>query len=148
MNAYLTVEDAQDYFDERLNTDAWDDASDADKLKALKMATRAIEALNFVGEKTVDSQEFQFPRGGDTAIPSEILEACCELALRLLDGVDLDSEHDLSTTTDTSFSSVKNTYDRSIALEHVVAGIPSIQAWNRLVPYLRDAKELSVVRAT
>src|SRR3972149_1118119 len=88
MTAYLSESAASDYFANRLNTGAWDDADPADQLKALLMATDAIDRLNFLSEKADDTQEHQFPRLGDIVVPQDIQEACAELALRLLDGVD------------------------------------------------------------
>ena len=147
MTRYIEISDANDYFAERLHTESWDDASNTDKNKALSMATRAIERLNFLGVKAEDDQELQFPRGYDTVIPQDIKDACCELALTFLNGVDADMEHENVLIQGNSFSSVSNTYNRQIAQEHVVAGIPSPTAWKMLIPYLRDAKELSVSRA-
>jgi len=48
---YGTVEKAQAYFDDRLHEVAWTDASPADRIKALRAATRRIDALNFKGQK-------------------------------------------------------------------------------------------------
>ena len=50
-NSYCTLEEANHYFDTRLNTKVWTEASDEDKSKALIMATRDIETLNFKGRK-------------------------------------------------------------------------------------------------
>ena len=41
----------QAYFDDRLHEVAWTDASPADRIKALRAATRDIDALNFKGQK-------------------------------------------------------------------------------------------------
>lgn len=146
MTPYITISDASIYFSERLHTEVWDEASDTDRLKALIMATRAIDKLNFIGEQTEVDQELQFPRGGDSAIPAAIQEATCELALRLLDGIDADMEIENVRTNSSGISSVNNTYDARVVPEYVLAGIPSPTAWQMLKPYLRDARELSVTR--
>ena len=92
MTSYIEIVDANIYFGERLNTEEWDNASDANKLKALYMATRIIDRFNYRGEMTDESQEHQFPRGGDTEVPETIKEACCEIALKLLEEIDPDME--------------------------------------------------------
>ncbi|HPT70886.1 MAG TPA: hypothetical protein PLE74_01230 [Candidatus Cloacimonadota bacterium] len=148
MTPYITVVDAQAYFSERLHTDAWDDASDTDKLKALIMATRAIDKLNFIGDKADPDQELQFPRGDDENVPTAIKEATCELALRLLDDVDADMEIENTRINSNGISSIQNTYDARVVQDYVLAGIPSPTAWHLLAPYLRDSRELNITRAT
>ena len=44
-NTYVTVSDAEDYLEGRLNTTAWDDAMLSERARALLTAARAIEAL-------------------------------------------------------------------------------------------------------
>src|SRR5687768_4050443 len=92
VNTYITLEGAQSYFDTRLNTEAWDKASDKNKIKALIMATRAIDNLNFSGCKSVSTQFLQFPRNRNTEIPTAIEIATCECALQFLDDVEMEAE--------------------------------------------------------
>ena len=139
MGQYATIVEAQAYFDGRLNTDAWDDATDdAERNKALIMATTLMERLNFRGEKADIAQELQFPRGNDTAVPQDIKNACAEVALALLDGVDPEMEFDNLRMKSQAYGVVKSTYDSERAPEHYVAGIPSSIAWGFLKPYLRN----------
>ena len=139
MGQYATIAEAQTYFDGRLNTDAWDDATDdAEKNKALTMATTLIERLNFRGEKADSAQELQFPRGNDTVVPQDVKNACAEVALALLDGVDPELEFDNLRMKAQAYGVVKSTYDTERAPEHYVAGIPSSIAWRFLKPYLRS----------
>lgn len=51
MAYYGTVSDANDYFDNRLHSESWSDASVADRGKALTEATRIIDSLNYKGVK-------------------------------------------------------------------------------------------------
>lgn len=146
MTPYITIADATIYFSERLHTEVWDEASNTDRLKALIMATRTIDKLNFIGDKTDSAQTLQFPRGGDSNVPDAIKEATCEVALRLLDGIDIDMEIENVRTNSSGISSVNNTYDARVVPEYVLAGVPSPTAWHLLKPYLRDARELSVTR--
>lgn len=146
MNPYATVSEANTYFSERLRTDAWDDADSDDRLKALKQSTRAIERLNFAGDKADEDQELQFPRGDDTVVPQDIKDACCELALALLDDVDPNLEMENLGRTRQYMGDARTERDTSFAHDHIRAGIPSIQAWMLLAPYLRDPRILELDR--
>jgi hypothetical protein len=146
--AYCTTDEAQAYFDGRLNADAWDDASSANKQKALIHATRLIERLNFKGEKTVDTQSLQFPRDNDTSIPTDIKYACSEIALALLDGIDPELEFDNLKMVSQGYANTRSTYDPDLPVEHIAAGIPSVTAWRFLKPYLRDMRTVNLSRVT
>src|SRR4051812_25245649 len=118
---YVSLGEANDYFDWRLNSAAWNEASNDDKCKAIVTATRAIDRLNFAGLRTSDfarlgtsisvsgcttapaildpssdtpapGQPLEFPRNGSSTIPADIKYATCEIALALLDGVDPEQE--------------------------------------------------------
>ncbi len=148
LTAYITEIDAQTYFDGRLNTGPWDDATSGDRDKALSMGTQLIDRLNFLGEKTDDSQDLQFPRDADTTIPKDIQYACCECALALLDGIDPEQEFANLSMVSQGYSSVRSTYDRSRPAEHTLAGIPSALAWRYLKPYIRDVYSVGLDRAS
>jgi hypothetical protein len=147
-SAYCTVDEAQSYFDGRLNTDAWDDATSTNKEKSLINATRLIDRLNFKGTKTSDSQDLQFPRDEDTTVPDDIKYACSELALALLDGVDPELEFENLRMVSQGYANVRSTYDSLIPAEHINAGIPSVAAWRYLKPYLRDAQAVDLSRVS
>ena len=144
--AYITEAEGETYFGERLNADAWDDASSSDRVKATKQATKAIDRLNFRGEKTSSTQANQFPRGDDTAVPQDIKDACAECALAFLDGLDPEIEYENLSMVSQGYANVRSSYDRSGVPIHVVAGIPSSVAWRFLVPYLRDIFEADLRR--
>lgn len=148
MDAYATEAEGVTYFGERLETDAWDDATSVDRVKALKMATRAIERLSFAGDMTDSEQEKQFPRGGDSVVPDDIKNACIEEALSLLDGKSPELEFENLGITQQSYSNVKSSYDRSQLPENIIAGITSIIAWRFLKPYLRDALTVNLNRVS
>lgn len=145
---YATATEGDEYFTDRLNSDAWDDASDADKAKALITATKIMDRLNYKGDKTSDDQTLQFPRDTDTLIPQDIKDACCEVALALLDGVDPEMEFDNLNMVSQNYANVRSTYDRSVPGEHIVAGIPSVSAWRYLKPYLRDGGSVNLSRVS
>lgn len=85
VTAYVTVEEAAAYFASRLHSEAWTSAVDADRQKALTMATRAIDRTPVKGVKASYDQANQFPRYPDTEIPQAVKDACCEEALALLE---------------------------------------------------------------
>jgi hypothetical protein len=146
MSNYADIEYADSYFMTRLNTAVWDDAVDADKTKALTMATEAIDRLNFLGCKYDAEQENQFPRDDDTVIPADIKKACCLIAFALLDGVDPEKEFENLFVSSNSFGGVRTTFDRPPVAAHIAAGIPSYRAWTLMFPYLRDPANLKLRR--
>lgn len=174
MLAYVTMNETQAYFETRLHTEAWDSSDFEQRQKALYDATRRIDRLNFAGEKAAayqyrqtlscpnapsDSeikaintagltQELAFPRGTDSEIPQAIKDACCEIAYALLDGRDPDKDLEDLATVSQGFSSIRNTKDRSFAHEHLLAGIPSAYAWSLIRPFLRDPRQIKLVRVS
>lgn len=145
---YATEAEAQAYFDGRLNTDPWDDASADDRTSGLTMATVIIDRLNYRGDKAVAAQVNQFPRSTDTLVPQDIKDASSEIALALLDGVDPEIEYDNLAMVAQAYGNIKSTYDREIPPEHTLAGVPSVAAWRFLKPYLRDPHDLEVSRVS
>ena len=83
--SYCTIEEANEYFAGRLHAESWGETSDADKEKALKQATREIDRQPLKGRKTETSQTLAFPRYPDSEVPETVKEACCEIALALLE---------------------------------------------------------------
>jgi len=164
--AYATITEANEYFATRLYSDAWDNANATDRTKALEMASRDIDRLNFAGYKHTAwllydadacpcesalrdaeaSQEAQFPRGQDTDVPNDIKIACMEIALARLDGVDPDQELQNLGVISEGFASVRTTYDRDWSLDHIRAGIASATAWRFLKPYIRSPLDFVIKR--
>lgn len=98
-NAYCTLNEAEDYFENRLYTSDWDDANGNDQEAALIMATALLDRLcSWDGDKATDTQALRWPRSyiwtpdGDKVesniIPQFLKDATAELALHLL-GADL-----------------------------------------------------------
>jgi hypothetical protein len=83
--SYCTIEYADEYFAGRLYAESWGETSDADKEKALRQATKEIDRQLLKGRKATDTQELAFPRYPDTEVPETVKEACCEIALALLE---------------------------------------------------------------
>lgn len=132
----ISVVDADSYFSEQLNSDAWTDSTSATKLKALITSTKAIDNLNFDGIVNDDNQLHAFPRDGASTTPVLIQWACAENALALLKDSDPEIEYANLRKTSDQFSTVRASYDSTILPEHIVAGILSIVAWRFLKPYM------------
>ncbi|MCK5019889.1 MAG: hypothetical protein KAS32_22730 [Candidatus Peribacteraceae bacterium] len=144
--AYISVDTGDNLALSRLNTGSWDDATTSDKTKAIAMATVAIDQLNFIGDKTDDDQELEFPRGTDTAIPVGIQRATFEISLALLDGADPEMDFASLSQVSSGIANVRATYKRTSNSPHLIAGIPSSTAWRYLLPYLRDVSGITVSR--
>lgn len=110
-NSFLTVAEAQDYFDARLYSDNWDNNADQQD-KAVVMATRTLVAMMRPGKELTDdgsywrvrrtwtgtpstsTQALPWPRAGMTdgngnaipedVVPDELKWATAELAMQLL----------------------------------------------------------------
>jgi hypothetical protein len=148
MTPYCTVEEADAYFETRLNTEDWDDASDSEKLKALNMATRAINNLNFRGAPLLTTQQNAFPRviSGLTLNSDVVAEATCEIAINLLDGTDMEQEAENLLAVGQNYATVSTNYNPNLVNEHMRAGIPSVVAWNLLRPYLVNPRTIVIRR--
>ena len=95
-NSYADVADGDAYHDGHLYATAWTAATQANKEKALVMATRLIDAeFRFQGVKASTTQALQWPReecrdpdGADyldsDVVPPAVVNATCELARELL----------------------------------------------------------------
>jgi len=146
MPSYMTVEDADLYFANRLYVRTWECSSAEEKRKGLYSATEIIDRLNFSGVKAVSTQTNQFPRDTDTVVPDDVQKAAAEIALALLDGVDPDMEYENLALKSQGYGGVKSTYSEDASQPHKVAGIPSVMAWRYLRPYLRDPNGLQLFR--
>lgn len=102
-NSYVTVAEADLYFDNRAHASDWHEVSDKDKL--LMTASQQIDwYLKFKGDKADYSQSMKWPRIGilypdeteypDDIIPPEVKVAVYEMALSSIGG-DRSSDQDL-----------------------------------------------------
>lgn len=146
MSNYADASYADTYFSTRLKTAPWDDATSDEQDRALTMATRIIDNLNFLGDKADEEQDNQFPRGDDTETPTAIKQATCEIALALLDGVDPDKEYENLFKTSNAYGGVRTTFDGDAVPEYFAAGVPSFSAWKLILPFLRDPRGLKLRR--
>ena len=110
-DSYISVSDADTYFDTILFPEPWTTTVTETKEKALKMATKKIDSLMLIGRKVEIDQPLEFPRslysdtasvygyqtgiinntryGGwvdETEVTQAVKEATCEEALALIRG--------------------------------------------------------------
>jgi hypothetical protein len=107
-NTYISLADADTYFEGRLSVSTWTGADDATKNAALVQAARILDSyISWLGYKTDADQAMQWPRWGicyhgsryyecpgepqgwiyaleSDTVPQEIRDAQCELALVLI----------------------------------------------------------------
>jgi len=138
---YLLEAEADEYFATILDEDAWVEATSANKLKALKMATSKVNLLPYIGIPSTTTNAF--PReayynaevGDNGVVPNAVKKACCELALALLDGVNLDEEFSDQKIISEGFSSVRATYSKDFNEHHKLLGLTR-KAYLYLLPWL------------
>lgn len=94
-DSYVTLAYANTYFNQRLGSNVWIEASDTDKEKALRQAAQMLDAnFDWVGEIADDVQSMRWPREWATdrdgrdiendEIPVPLQQAQCEMAKQLL----------------------------------------------------------------
>lgn len=146
--AYADLEFATNYLVFRLDTLKWDFATDAEKEAALQMASDDIDNLPLHGYQRSADQARRFPRNyaTDATIPINVQKACVELALAYIKGVDSQEEYSLLTRREMVYATIRETRDTTRMEPHILAGIPSLRAFNWLVPFLRDERSGRLVR--
>ena len=96
-NSYVTLAEANSYFETVPNSSTWDDKTDDAKNRAIISATRWIDSLNFYGDRCDTSQALSWPRNNYhvdrveltcSAIPADIKYATYELATALANDTD------------------------------------------------------------
>jgi len=96
-NSYVTLAEANSYFETSPSSTQWDNKTDDKKNRALISATRWIDTLVFYGDRCDESQALKFPRTNYqvdgvelacTTIPNNIKYAQYELARALANDTD------------------------------------------------------------
>lgn len=146
MADYNTSSEVNTFMSTRLRTGSWDNATGGDKTASMSMATAIINRLAYLGNKLTIGQVNEFPRGADAAVPQAVKDAHSLITLALLDGKDPEMEFENLTLTLHQFGQTKSQYDRTQLPPHILAGVPSFEAWTVLKPYLRDGSQVSLQR--
>lgn len=175
-NSYVTREEANAYFDGRLNADAWTaepDVVSEKREQALVMATSILDRLRWVGALVAPTvQRLQWPRSyvpkpydpdvqysvssmispldaaywPEDAVPRPIKEACFELALELLR-----ASSDIAGE-DTAAMIIGESVG-PISTQYAQPGerprglMRFPQVWGQIAPYLLGSRQQKVVRA-
>jgi len=137
VNSYVTVAEADTYFETRLETSAWDDATTVEQEASLVQSTSEMDNNTYIGYIADEDQELNWPREDayyfdkrkglqvtfeNTEIPTMLKNAVYEQALHLLTNPDASSSAgssgtyenisvgsiSLSDTTSTSSAKVPN----------------------------------------
>jgi hypothetical protein len=144
---YGSVEKANNYFSSRLNCQKWNNFDNTKKFVALVEGTRYVEKLNYSGVKASDTQALQFPRGTDTLVPVNIEYACYEIAYALLKGVNPTTERENLFVKVQGYGQFRTEYRNDTVMPWIAAGIPSLEAWEYLLPYILPRLELDLLRS-
>ena len=103
-NSYVSIADADTYFETRIDSANWVDAADEIKEQALVTATALIDDNAWIGSAVSSSQALAWPRKNaiynddrlglqitiaDSEIPSRVKTAVYEQALHLIDNEDV-----------------------------------------------------------
>ncbi len=80
-NSFVTLEEAELYFQERFDSKKWFELAESDKEKVLITASKKINKADYIGQKIDKSQPMEFPRNFD--MPQDIKDAVCEEALTM-----------------------------------------------------------------
>lgn len=81
-NSFITLEDAQNYFDERYDSEEWLNLDEKNQEKLLITASKKINSFDFIGSPLEENQPMAFPRNFD--MPQDIKDAVCEEAICLI----------------------------------------------------------------
>ena len=131
---YLTLDEADIYLESVMNTEPWDLSTDILRTKAIKAAQKIIESLSLTGT-IVDGEPV-----------AAIKDATVEIALRLLDGIDPETEAYNHTIKELEFDRLKQTNKSGATPLHVIAGVPSITAFNILRRFMPDITTVRLSR--
>jgi hypothetical protein len=103
-NSYVTIADADTYFETRIDSAEWETADDETKEQALVTATQLIDERHWIGAAVSSSQALAWPRKNaiyydprmgqqitvaNDEVPSQIKIAVYEQALHLVQNEDL-----------------------------------------------------------
>ena len=144
---YVTLAEAETFFNNRLIDSAWDDATNDNRSKALNMSASALNRLNYAGKRNSLTQVHPFPRDDDSVIPQIMQDACCLVAAKFLDDFTIDQLRDEARFKIQGYSTVKTTY-KDGDLPHYMSGIPSAEAWDMIQPFLRQVDTIQLNRSS
>lgn len=157
-NGYGSLVGANNFFEQRLHTFHWDNASADDRIKANNQAYMGINMFNYLDEKypvaqLLESnpnateaqiqaawltQDGEFPRGTSNVVPAEIEYAQYLWAYALLEGRVPDEDLEQLAVTSQAYGGVRQAYDRRVRMDHLALLIPSATAYRYLFPFFKN----------
>lgn len=145
---YADLVFANAYFAERTETEFWDLSDDATKQKALCEATRYIDTLPFIGQKTDFEQKREWPRDGDTDWPYDVSEACAEAANEIIRGRSLGAQQTKAGVASESVGDASVSYagDAASSSLGINEGVIGPLVYRFLAPWLEDRDSFRIVR--
>lgn len=159
---YGDLETGDVYFNRRIHSWDWDNASTVEKVQGLYAATEAIDKFCFVGDKTDSDQLLEFPRtrtgtdanetvyeiGGTAGVPTAIETAAYLIAEALISGRDPDAEFEAQNVRVETFGPVRTEFDTDKGPQgHVSNLIPSATAWTFIRPFVEISRTFLVNKA-
>lgn len=145
-NSYISIGEADNYFDDQLFPEPWTTSDDATKEKALAMATRKIDSLVLIGRRVSPDQAQEFPRSiynsgswrwvDETEVADCVKDATCEEALSLLrNGIQAQKRAELQRMGVTSFSlgPLSETYSGASASGNKLLSVVAAQLLARYI---------------
>lgn len=147
MSAYATISDLDTYTQNSVRArEVYTRVSTQTELitVALQEATNRINSLSFIGYP--QDSVMAFPRVEQTTIPVAVVQACMEIAIALLDGVDPELEFESLFHAQDALETARTTYNRAEVPMHTLLGICSHRAYMLLAPYLRATGDIGISR--
>lgn len=101
-NSYISIADADTYNTNWVNNSTWTNAADAEKERMLLQAARYIDTFDYVAIRLKTDQALAWPRTVGYIdgkyyygkVPVDIKNAQVEVAIKLIDGLELFSDSD------------------------------------------------------
>lgn len=142
---YGSLAEGSIYHNARVHSWDWNQASEADRLRAMYHASTLIDQFRYICDKAVSTQVLEFPRTGETTVPLAIRQACYLIADALLSGRDPDEDFEAMMTKVETFGAVRTEFERAKGPQaHTSNLIPSPGAWALILPYLQISTSFDV----
>lgn len=150
---YASLVEADQHFADRVDTWAWDEATQPQQEKALSEATRILNRLRWRGNKTSSTQQNEWPRDNvptvtDGTTPDDIKRGSIELAYSLLAGDYSDERYeDQFVRRESIGGQGAVTYTQTSYPPFLANGIPSMGCWAYVAKYLAKTNSIRLLRA-
>jgi hypothetical protein len=139
-NSYVTLAEADTYFETVPDSSTWTDKTDDQKNRAIISATRWIDALSFYGDRCTETQALKWPREeykvdgielACTLIPADIKYATYELARALANdtGAITDATGETGIYEAVELGDIKVKYNKSSQAVGTVNNVFDVYPW-------------------